>query len=179
MNLPKLKKKTINRTNKKIFMLSDDITSPSGVGTMARELIHGTCNVFDWVQLAAALNHPEHGNVLDLSEVIEKETGKTDLYVKQYKHNGYFSPDAFYRIMDIERPDCIMLFTDPRHYMQFWPHEHTIRTKYKIPIVYWSIWDNLPIPYWNRPFYASCDLLMAILIISMDLPSTGIFDGAS
>lgn len=162
INLPKLKKVTVGRTKKKIFLLTDDILSPSGVGTMAKELVFGTCNVFDWVQLAAALNHPEHGKFVDLSEAVEKETGYTDLYVKQYKHNGYFTPEAFYQIVHREKPDAIMLFTDPRHFMPFWPHEHTIRTELKIPIIYWSIWDNLPIPHWNEPYYRSCDMLLAI-----------------
>ena len=84
IQLPKLRKINVNRNKKKIFLLTDDILSPSGVGTMAKELIYGTCHVFDWVQLAAALNHPEHGRVVDLSEGIEKETGLEDLYVKFY-----------------------------------------------------------------------------------------------
>jgi glycosyltransferase involved in cell wall biosynthesis len=162
IQLPKLRKININRNKKKIFILTDDMYSSSGVGTMAKELIYGTCNQFDWVQLAAALNHPDHGRVLDLSENIEKETGFEDLYVKQYKHNGYFSYDAFFQILEIEKPDAVMLFTDPRHYMEFWPHEHTIRSEYKIPIIYWSIWDSELIPHWNEPYYKSCDLLLAI-----------------
>lgn len=162
IQLPKLRKINVNRSKKKIFILTDDIFSPSGVGTMAKELIYGTCDTFDWVQLAAALNHPEHGRMLDLSEAIEKETGKEDVYVKQYKHNGYFSYDAFFQVLNLEKPDAVMLFTDPRHYMEFWPHEQTIRSEYKIPIIYWSIWDSELVPYWNQPYYSSCDLLLAI-----------------
>jgi glycosyltransferase involved in cell wall biosynthesis len=162
IQLPKLRKINVNRNKKKIFILTDDIFSPSGVGTMAKELIYETCGEFDWVQLAAALSHPEHGRAVDISEQIEKETGKTDLYVKQYKHNGYFSYDGFFKVLEIEKPDAVMLFTDPRHFMEFWPHEHTIRAEYKIPIIYWSIWDSELIPFWNEPFYKSCDLLMAI-----------------
>lgn len=160
--LPKLRKVNLNRTKKKIFLLTDDIMSPSGVGTMARELVLGTVDQFDWVQLAAGLDDKQHGQVVDMSEHIEKELGKQDVYVKQYKHKGYFSFDAFFQIMELERPDCVMLFTDPRHFMEFWPHEHTIRSEYKIPIIYNSIWDTELVPLWNEPFYRSCDLLLAI-----------------
>ena len=30
------------------------------------------------------------------------------------------------------------------------------------PIMYYNIWDSLPDPHWNSPFYASCDLLLGI-----------------
>lgn len=33
----------------------------------------------------------------------------------------------------------------------------------KIPIIYLNIWDScLPYPLWNKPYYESCDLLLAI-----------------
>ena len=28
--------------------------------------------------------------------------------------------------------------------------------------MYYNIWDSLPDPHWNAPFYASCDLLLGI-----------------
>ena len=31
-----------------------------------------------------------------------------------------------------------------------------------IPIFYYAIWDDLPDPDWNNPFYGSCDLIMGI-----------------
>ena len=37
-----------------------------------------------------------------------------------------------------------------------------IKTTYKVPIIYYSIWDDLPYPMWNAPFYASCDMIMGI-----------------
>jgi hypothetical protein len=32
----------------------------------------------------------------------------------------------------------------------------------KVPLTYLHIWDDLPYPMWNRPFYQSCDALFAI-----------------
>ena len=34
-------------TKKKIFMMSDDMRLHSGVGTVARNIIEGTCDVYD------------------------------------------------------------------------------------------------------------------------------------
>ena len=31
-----------------------------------------------------------------------------------------------------------------------------------VPIYYYNIWDDLPDPMWNLPFYGSCDLIMRI-----------------
>jgi glycosyltransferase involved in cell wall biosynthesis len=38
--------------------------------------------------------------------------------------------------------------------------EHEVRQN--IPIFYYNIWDDLPYPRWNEPFYESCDLIMNI-----------------
>ena len=38
--------------------------------------------------------------------------------------------------------------------------EHEVRQN--IPIFYYNIWDDLPYPMWNEPFYESCDLIMNI-----------------
>ena len=39
--------------------------------------------------------------------------------------------------------------------------EHEVRQN--IPIFYYNIWDDLPYPMWNEPFYESCDLIMNIV----------------
>jgi hypothetical protein len=38
--------------------------------------------------------------------------------------------------------------------------EHEIRQQ--IPIFYYAIWDNLPLPMWNREYYQSCDAIFGI-----------------
>tara|TARA_Y100001972_G_scaffold75640_1_gene91962 strand:- start:2629 stop:3690 length:1062 start_codon:yes stop_codon:yes gene_type:complete len=38
--------------------------------------------------------------------------------------------------------------------------EHEIRQI--VPIFYYNIWDDLPYPMWNEPYYESCDLIMNI-----------------
>ena len=47
IKLPKLRKVNLQRTKKKIFLLTDDILAPSGVGTIAKELVFGTVDHFD------------------------------------------------------------------------------------------------------------------------------------
>lgn len=129
---------------------------------MSKEIVVGTVSKYDWVQLGAALNHPEHGKVFDLSQEIAKESGVDDCYVKQYCHNGYGNQDVIREIIMYEKPDALMIFTDPRFFGHVFTMEHELRTQYKIPIIYANIWDNLIFPFWNASAYASIDLLLSI-----------------
>lgn len=163
IQLPKLKKVNSQvRHKNKILLITDDIKYTSGVATISKEIVIGTVDRYDWVQLAAAMHHPDHGKIINLSEEIARETGVDDASVKQYCHTGYGNADVVREIITYERPDAILLVTDPRFFSHIFLMEHELRNQFKIPILYLQIWDNLPISYWNSSAYASCDLLMAI-----------------
>ena len=78
---------------KKILLLSDDLRMHSGIATMSREFVLGTVDKYDWVQLGAAINHPESGKIIDISEDVSKQTGVKDANVKVYASTGYGNPD--------------------------------------------------------------------------------------
>jgi len=161
IQLPKLRKVDPNKPKKKkILLLSDDMRLHSGIATMAREFVVGTVAEYDWCQIGAAINHPEAGKAIDLSSEIAKITGVEDAYVRLYPNNGYGDTDTLYRIIDIEKPDAILHFTDPRFWGWLYQIEHEIRQK--MPLMYYNIWDDVPYPMWNQDFYESCDLLMNI-----------------
>lgn len=164
IQLPKLRKIGVDRPKKKkILIICDDIKFSSGIATAAKELIVGTCDKYDWVQIAAALKHPDHGKVIDLSQEIEKETGFENVLVKQYCCDGYGSQDIIREVIHYEKPDALMIFTDPRFFQHVFQMEYELRTQFKIPLIYWNIWDqSSPFPIWNASGYASMDLLMSI-----------------
>jgi hypothetical protein len=145
---------------KKILLLSDDLRMNSGVATMSRELVMGTLHEYDWAQIAGAVKHPESGKVVDMNNACNDATGKTDNYLRLYPVDGYGNPDMLFSIMEHEKPDAIMHFTDPRFWQWLYEIEHQIRSK--IPLTYMNIWDCLPYPVWNKPFYQSCDTLFSI-----------------
>ena len=145
---------------KKILLLSDDIRLHSGVGTMARSIVMGSVDKYDWVQLGGAIEHPDAGKVVDISKDVRKETGVEDASVFIYPVTGYGDQDILRRVMSIEKPDMIVHFTDPRFWEFLYAMEHEIRQN--IPIGYINIWDDLPYPHWNENAYESCDVLMAI-----------------
>lgn len=145
---------------KKVLLLSDDIRMSSGIATMAREIVVGTSHHYNWVNLGAGINHPEHGQRLDLSADTDNHNNITDSNVIIYPHNGYGDPAVIRQLIDLEKPDVIMFFTDPRYWIWLFQMENEIRKK--IPLVYLNIWDNLPCPEYNKSYYESCDTLMAI-----------------
>tara|TARA_R110002012_G_scaffold45902_3_gene121692 strand:- start:28 stop:1530 length:1503 start_codon:yes stop_codon:yes gene_type:complete len=165
MELPKLKKidptKPIKK-KKKILLLSDDFRLHSGIGTISKEIIYNTVHEYDWVQLGAALKHPEHGKGVDLSQQIRTETGIHDASVKVVPWTGYGDRNVLFALLNNEKPDAIFHFTDPRYWDWLYQLEHEVKTTFAIPIIYYSIWDDLPYPMWNAPFYGSCDLIMGI-----------------
>jgi glycosyltransferase involved in cell wall biosynthesis len=145
---------------KKILLMCDDIRMMSGISTMAREIVLGTSHRYNWVNLGAAINHPDMGKRLDLSQDTSQVAQITDASVVLYPSNGYGDPDTVRQIIEFEKPDAIMFFTDPRYWIWLFQMENEIRRK--IPMIYLNIWDDLPAPLYNRPYYESCDALMAI-----------------
>jgi len=162
IKLPKLKKiESIKKRNKKkILLLSDDLRMSSGVGTMSREIVVGTIDKYDWVQLGGAIKHPDKGKVFDMNKAMVEETGVQDASLKIYPIDGYGDQDTLRAILKLEKPDAILHYTDPRFWKWLYDMEHEVRQN--IPIFYYNIWDDLPYPRWNEPFYESCDLIMNI-----------------
>ncbi len=159
--LPTLKKVDVNKKKKKkILLLSDDMRMHSGVGTMSRELVLNSCHEYDWVQVGGAIKHPDAGKRIDIGRDVAKESGVDDASVIIYPYSGYGDPDLVRHIIKNDKPDAILHFTDPRFWDWLYNMAHEIRQN--IPIFYYTIWDDLPIPHWNAPFYESCDWLGCI-----------------
>ena len=101
---------------KKILLLSDDLRMHSGIATQSQEFVLGTIHHFDWVQLGAAINHPEQGKVIDMRGALEKEWGLKNCSLVIYPTSGYGNEGMLKTLLEKEKPDAIVHFTDPR----FW-----------------------------------------------------------
>ena len=144
---------------KKILLMSDDLRMHSGVATVSKDIVFETLNEYDWVQIGGAIKHPEKGKVIDMSQGLD-EFGIKDGYLRVYPVDGYGNEDILREVMALEKPDAILHYTDPRFWIWFYNMESEIRRE--IPIFYYNIWDDLPDPQYNRNYYRSSDLLMAI-----------------
>ena len=69
---------------KKILLLSDDLRMHSGIATQSKEFVMGTLHKYDWVQLGGAVQHPEQGKIIDMSQAVQNQYGVKDAYLKIY-----------------------------------------------------------------------------------------------
>ena len=143
-----------------IMLLSDDLRMSSGVGTMSREIVLGTLQHYNWVQIGGAIKHPEAGKIVDMNESVREETGIEDAELMIYPTSGYGNQEMVRDLIVRHQVDALLIYTDPRFWGWLFQMEHEIRQH--IPIYYYNIWDDLPYPMYNRNFYDSVDLLMNI-----------------
>jgi glycosyltransferase involved in cell wall biosynthesis len=145
---------------KNILLLCDDIRMHSGVATMAREIVVGTAHRYNWFNVGAAIQHPEVGKIIDISEDANKIAMLTDADIKVMPNNGYGDTSLLRKLLKQFKFDGIFIFTDPRYWEWLFQIEREVRTK--IPIMYLNIWDDYPTPLYNKQFYRSVDALLAI-----------------
>jgi glycosyltransferase involved in cell wall biosynthesis len=145
---------------KKILLLSDDMRMTSGIAVMSSEIVLGTVDRYDWVQLGAAIKHPELGKIVDVSEDVRKISGVPDANVKIIPNNGYGDIFKLRHLIKEEKPDAILHFTDPHYWQWLYDMEHEVRQT--TPLLFYHIWDDIPDPQYNRNYYESCDWIGCI-----------------
>jgi glycosyltransferase involved in cell wall biosynthesis len=130
----------------KVLMISDHQLSTSGVGTQARLLTNGLVNTgrYTFRCLGAALKHEDERTIVVNDDFIIKPI------------NGFGDPNLIRQVLVSEKPDVMLLFTDPRFFMHIFAHEDEVHQV--CPIAYNTLWDNYPAPTFNRSLYESCDL---------------------
>ena len=124
------------------------------------ELVFGSFHRYDWVQLGAAIQHPEQGKEIDLGEDARAASGVENASLKLVPWRDYGNPDILRQLLMRHKPDAILHFTDPRYWK--WLYEMEAEVRENCPIYFYHIWDDLPDPDYNRDFYESCDWLGCI-----------------
>ncbi|NBO23214.1 hypothetical protein EBU94_07755, partial [bacterium] len=132
---------------KKILMLSDHALSTSGVGTQSRHLIEGLIKTGNWTfrQFGAAVKHTDYRTIAVNEDFIIKPI------------DGFGTKELIRTTLVAEKPDVLLIFTDPRFFTWLFEMEDEIHQI--CPIAWWHVWDNLPFPAFNAPFYEATDLL--------------------
>ena len=132
---------------KKILLLSDHALSTSGVGCQSRFLVNGLVDTGKWTvrQFGAAIKHSDYRNVKVNDDFIIKPV------------DGFGDPQLLRTTIAVEQPDVVLLFTDPRFFLWLWEMEEEVHQI--CPIAYWHVWDNRPVPEFNKVLYDSTDLI--------------------
>jgi glycosyltransferase involved in cell wall biosynthesis len=134
-------------SKKKILVLSDHALSTSGVGTQTRHLINGLIKKGEWTfrQFGAAIKHSDYRTIVVNDDFIIKPI------------DGFGSKEMLRVTLATEKPDLLLIFTDPRFFVWLFEMEDEIHQI--CPIAWWHVWDNWPKPSFNAPFYESTDLI--------------------
>ena len=134
---------------KKVLVLSDHALSTSGVGVQTRFLIQGLLDRYpgEWTfrQFGAAVKHANY----------ETHVVNEDFIIKPV--DGFGSRDMIRLTLATEKPDILLIFTDPRFFIWLFEMEDEIHQV--CPIAWWHVWDNNPRPDFNDVLYESTDLI--------------------
>lgn len=140
---------------KKLLFISDHPLVPSGIGTQAKYLIEGllATGKYKITCIGGAIQHPDYK-----PQKVAPEKYGDDWTI--FPVNGYGDKNLIRQFLAAERPDALFFFTDPRFFIWLWEMEDEIRQV--CPMVYWHVWDNDPIPTFNKIFYNSTDKVVAL-----------------
>lgn len=124
--------------------------STSGVGTQSRWLISGliASGKYSFKCFGGAVRHENYDTVVVNEDFVIKPT------------NGFGDKNMLRQALAQEKPDVLMLFTDPRFFYWVWEMEDEIHSM--CPIIYNHLWDNDPWPEFNRVLYESTDQINCI-----------------
>ena len=137
----------------KVLTLSDHPLSPSGVGTQTKYVIEALLGSgkFEVLSLGGAMKHRDYTP----TAVEPWEDNWTIIPV-----DGYGTQEMIRSVIRNEKPDILWFMTDPRFYEWLWEMENEIRPL--LPMVYYHVWDNKPLPMFNKKFYESNDHIATI-----------------
>ena len=126
---------------KKVLILSDHALSTSGVGTQTRHLVNGLLEKGGWTfrQFGAAIKHTDYRTVVVNEDFIIKPI------------DGFGNRDLLRVTLATEKPDLLLIFTDPSFFI--WLFEMEDEVHQVCPIAWWHVWDNSPYPEFNSPLY--------------------------
>jgi len=145
----------------KVLTISDHPLVSSGVGSQTRYIIEGLLATgrYQFRSLGGALQHKE----MKPQKIMEYED---DWII--FPVNGYGDENIIRQVLDVEKPDALWFMTDPRFYQWLFAMSDEIRDR-GIPMLYYHVWDNYPVPKFNEPAYRSCDFIGCISKLTHDI----------
>jgi len=146
-----------------VMTISDHPLLPSGVGTQTKNVIEALLDSgkFKVISLGGAIKHPDYKPMMT-------EEYKEDWVV--FPVDEYGNKETLRSFLLNHKPDILYFMTDPRFYHWLWAMEDEIRKN--IPMVYYHVWDNYPMPHFNRQWYLSNDCIASISKVTSDIVQT-------
>jgi len=140
----------------KILAFTDAPTFPTGVGHQLHNIIkYGSRADDDWVVV-----HPPRSP--RAGETKNVRVGKSVVKLVN-SPKGYADDAAFVMsLVEQERPDALVIFTDPWAYLPFMQQLSYWIIERNLPLIYYHVWDNYPSPLYNIPFWMTCNATIGI-----------------
>jgi len=147
----------------KILVISDHPLSPSGVGTQTKYMIEALIKTgrYQFVCLGGAMKHHDYTPVT-------VEPYARDFVIVPV--DGYGNDETIRSALRKEKPDVLWFMTDPRFYEWLWEIEDEVRAL--VPMVYYHVWDNFPVPMYNKSYYDSTDYVVSISRVTEEIVKT-------
>ena len=144
----------------KVLTLGDHPLSPSGVGSQTKYVCEALLRSgkFQILSLGGAIKHHDY-------RPVRVEPHENDWTVVPV--DNYGTKEMVRSILRNEKIDMIWIMTDPRFWGWLWEMENEIRPL--CPIVYYHVWDNYPVPMFNRKYYMSNDAVATISKLTNDV----------
>jgi len=141
-------------------VISDHPMAPSGVGTQTKYIIEALIKTgrYKFICFGGAIKHPDYKP--------QKVEGFGDDWIIQ-PVDGYGTVEMVRSVIWNEKPDMVWFMTDPRFYGWLWQIENEIRKN--VPMIYYHVWDNYPLPMFNKKFYDSNDVIASISKVTYDI----------
>jgi len=145
----------------KLLTISDHPLVSSGVGNQTKYIIEGllATGKYQVRSLGGAMKHK------DYRPQRVQEWGDDWIILPI---DGYGNEEILREILDEEKPDAIWFMTDPRFFGWLFNMSDEIRDR-NIPLLYYHVWDNYPVPTFNQPSYNSCDYVGCISKLTHDI----------
>ena len=121
----------------KVFILSDMILSPSGVGTQTKYMVDALVKTgrYQFICFGGAVKHHSY-------DPIKVEQYGDDVII--FPVDGYGTQETIRHVIRTHKPDILWFMTDPRFYGWLWEIENEIRPL--IPMVYYCLLYTSPSP---------------------------------
>jgi glycosyltransferase involved in cell wall biosynthesis len=145
----------------KLVTISDHPLVSSGVGLQTRYILEGLLATgrYSVRSIGGAIDHKDY-TPQRISEYGD------DWMI--YPVKGYGNEHLMRQILDVEKPDALWFMTDPRFYQWLFSMSDEVRDR-GVPMLYYHVWDNYPVPKFNRQAYLACDFIGCISKLTHDI----------
>ena len=134
----------------KVLFVTDDIRQKTGVGIQAYLLMKGLMKTGEY-------------EIITLAGGIIPQDPKPTMFegIKVYPtSDGYGNPALLKGIIQREKPEVTVLFSDPRFFVYAFVMDNELRENTKI--IFYHTWDNTPFPAFNKVWYSACDRVVML-----------------